>query len=108
LKGGVSVISHVDSDGTEHVNDSVRNGERSGNAEQRDVDQGAVQGEDSRDEQAHDEKEEANKELVVLADGRGKGTASSGLPDLVERGIHEPGGGPVLRANELIGSVKAF
>jgi hypothetical protein len=92
LKGGVSVISHVDSDGTEHVNDSVRNGERSGNSEQRNVDQRAVQGKDTRDEQAHEEKKEPNEELVALVDGREKRTASSGLPDLVEGGIHEPGG----------------
>lgn len=50
-----------------------------------------TQGEESRDGQSNEQKNESEGELASFADGGEEWTASSSLPNLMQGGIHVPG-----------------
>lgn len=78
---------NVDSNCAEHVDGAESQRQRSGNTDEGNVDQGAVQCEPPEQDKAEEHESEADKELGAFADCREEGAAWS-VPLSGERGIH--------------------
>lgn len=79
----VSVVSvlNVNSDRAEHVNNAECKGQRSRDAQERQIDDRPVKSKTTRQGAADEEKKESNEELGAFANGGEKWAARRGVPD---------------------------